>query len=361
MRIDNASCTTVREPNRPRKNPGALRVCDYMRRQVAACAAIAVALSACQPVAAPGVPPAPASAAAAAGPFPPAAPDAAVTEPPAPPPAAAAAAEPEAAAPPAAAPDYAAHIAALRQRLPADTAFAIVVEPPFVVIGNEPQQRVAARAEQTVRWAVRHLKALYFDRDPDRILDVWLFADDRSYRRFARQLFGDTPSTPYGYYSAAHGALIMNIGTGGGTLVHEIVHPFVAANFPSCPAWLNEGLGSLYEQSAERDGRIVGLLNWRLDGLQQAIAEQRTPKLSRLVATTTAEFYGQGSGLHYAMARYLLYWLQEQGRLQQFYRAFHAGAADDPTGATFLRQALGVDDLDAFQPRFEAFVAKLRR
>ena len=25
--------------------------------------------------------------------------------------------------------------------------------------------------------------------------------------------------------------------TGGGTLVHEIVHPFLRANFPECPAW----------------------------------------------------------------------------------------------------------------------------
>ena len=35
----------------------------------------------------------------------------------------------------------------------------------------------------------------------------------------------------------------MNISTGGGTLVHEIVHPFIEANFPACPPWLNEGLG----------------------------------------------------------------------------------------------------------------------
>jgi len=46
--------------------------------------------------------------------------------------------------------------------------------------------------------------------------------------------------------------------------VHEIVHPFMAANFPDCPAWFNEGLASLYEQSSERDGKIIGLTNWRL-------------------------------------------------------------------------------------------------
>ena len=49
----------------------------------------------------------------------------------------------------------------------------------------------------------------------------------------------------------------MNISTGGGTLVHEIVHPFIQSNFPNCPSWFNEGLGSLYEQCRERNGKIV--------------------------------------------------------------------------------------------------------
>ncbi len=63
----------------------------------------------------------------------------------------------------------------------------------------------------------------------------------------------------------------MDISTGGGTLVHEIVHPFIEANFPNCPPWLNEGLGSLYEQSGEVQGRIHGFTNWRLHGLQADI------------------------------------------------------------------------------------------
>lgn len=274
-----------------------------------------------------------------------------------PPTAPAPAATPPAFAP---APDYAAHVEALRRRLPAGTDFTILVEAPFVVIGDGEPAAVRRHAEHTVRWAVRHLKAAFFARDPARILDIWLFQDDRSYRRFAKELFGDTPDTPYGYYSAAHGALIMNIGTGGGTLVHEIVHPYIAANFPGCPAWFNEGLGSLFEQSDERNGAIVGLTNWRLHGLQQAIRAHRAPKLSALLRTSSGEFYGADSGLHYATARYLLYWLQQHGKLTAFYRAFQAGRVQDPSGAVFLRAAIGVDDLDAWQPDFEAFVLQLR-
>ena len=37
----------------------------------------------------------------------------------------------------------------------------------------------------------------------------------------------------------------MNIGTGGGTLVHELTHSLIAFDFPHVPDWFNEGLASL--------------------------------------------------------------------------------------------------------------------
>lgn len=248
----------------------------------------------------------------------------------------------------------------VRERV-AGKGFHVVIEEPFVVAGDGGKAAVERCATGTVRWAVKLLKQDFFAVEPERALEIWLFDGAASYRKHARELFGDTPTTPYGYYSARHGALIMNIATGGGTLVHEIVHPFVAADFPGCPAWMNEGLGSLFEQCHEVDGHIAGLTNWRLDGLKEAITEQRTIKLSELVATTSEQFYGAQSGLHYAMARYLLYWLQQQGKLRQFYKAFRDGAAQDPTGVRTLREALGVQDLDDFQPGWQEWVLKLRR
>ena len=115
--------------------------------------------------------------------------------------------------------------------------FSFVIQPPFVVIGDEDQPAVQAHAEGTVKWAVSRLKQDFFPNDPKEILDVWLFKDAASYEKHARLLFGETPTTPYGYYSRVHKALIMNIDTGGGTLVHEIVHPFMEANFPACPPY----------------------------------------------------------------------------------------------------------------------------
>ena len=74
--------------------------------------------------------------------------------------------------------------------------FSIVIQKPFVVIGNESKEVVQQRAQDTVKWAVDRLKQDFFTKDPDDILDIWLFKDEASYEKHARLLFGDTPSTP---------------------------------------------------------------------------------------------------------------------------------------------------------------------
>jgi len=258
---------------------------------------------------------------------------------------------------------YKARLAQLRQLAAAkapDTEFHYVVQKPFIVIGDERASLVEQRALRTVKWAVDRLKQAYFSRDPKTILSVWLFRDKASYRKHTRALFGDTPDTPYGYYSSSHKALIMNIATGGGTLVHEIVHPFIESNFPTCPSWFNEGLGSLYEQSSSRAGHIVGLTNWRLAGLQRAIRAGKVPSFRTLTATTSNQFYNADPGTNYAQSRYLLYYLQEHKLLRRFYRQFVANAKADPTGYATLQKVLDRSDLAAFKRDWEQYVLGLR-
>ena len=254
--------------------------------------------------------------------------------------------------------DYDRHVARLRERLP--DGFTIVVQEPFVVIGDEAPDVVRRRARDTVGWAVTRLKRAYFPRDPGHILDIYLFKDERSYRRHTKELLDHEPGTPFGYYAPSDRALVMNIATGGGTLVHEIVHPFVEANFPTCPAWFNEGLGSLYEQSAGRGDEIIGLTNWRLAGLQRAIRDGRVPTFKEMMSTTSHAFYEMDRGTNYAQARYLCYYLQEKGLLQRFYHRFAERVAEDPTGYETLREVLGVEDMGAFQKEWEAYVMELR-
>jgi hypothetical protein len=255
--------------------------------------------------------------------------------------------------------DFQRHVKTLQKKLPSDQ-FTIVVTPPFVVIGDDPPEEVRRYAKETIAWTVKRLKEAYFTKDPGEILDIWLFKDEESYEKHAKALFRTKPTTPYGYYSHADRALVMNIATGGGTLVHEIVHPYMAANFPECPSWFNEGLASLYEQCEDENGQIHGNTNWRLAGLQKAIRNGRLPSFKTLCATTSDEFYEKDRGDNYAQARYLCYYLQEKGLLHEFYRQFHAHCEQDPTGYDTLKKVLGRDDMAKFQAEWAAYVLKLR-
>jgi hypothetical protein len=252
--------------------------------------------------------------------------------------------------------DLSNHVQQVSKKLP--PGFVLVVQQPFVVIGDESRNNVQSWATRTVKWAVDRLKQDYFTRDPENIIDIWLFKDTTSYEKNTRKLFNETPTTPFGYYSAQHHALIMNISTGGGTLVHEIVHPFIAANFPLCPTWLNEGLASLYEQCGDKWGHIYGYTNWRLEGLQKAIKARQTFPFPKLLAMSGDQFY-EDRGLKYAQARYLCYYLQEQKLLVKFFKEFQAHAKDDPTGVETLKKVLAQKDLAAFQKTWEAFVLRL--
>lgn len=254
--------------------------------------------------------------------------------------------------------DFERHVTALKRRLPPGD-FTILVQAPFVVIGDESDAMVRRRASDTVKWAVERLKAAYFSRDPEEVLDIWLFKDEASYNKNAEILFGTRPSTPFGYFSPSHKALVMNIATGGGTLVHEIVHPFIHANFPDCPPWFNEGLGSLYEQCGDKDGRITGFTNWRLAGLQKAIRAGKVPPFADLMAMDHEGFYERDRGTNYGQARYLCYYLQEKGLLTKFYKDFVASQKSDPSGVKTLKKILNTDDLKAFQKTWEAYVLKL--
>ena len=250
-----------------------------------------------------------------------------------------------------------AHAAMISPRPP--PGFTIRIEQPFVVIGDEPAAMVRDHATRIVRWASDRLRQEYFAKDPDRIYDIWLFKDKESYDSQAPSLFGAPPISPYGYCSSAQHALVMNIATGGGTLVHEMTHAFMRGNFPACPTWFNEGLASLYEQCEERHGRIAGGINWRLPGLQTALRAGSAPAFALLTSLPAADYYGINTGVNYGVARYLCYYLQEKGLLQRFYRDVVAHQEEDPSGYRTLQAVLGNPDMAAFRMEWEAYVLAL--
>src|SRR2546427_5952413 len=57
--------------------------------------------------------------------------------------------------------DFARHVVELKKKLPS-AGFSIVIQPPFVVIGDEPLRDVQQQAQDTVKWAVDRLKQDFF-------------------------------------------------------------------------------------------------------------------------------------------------------------------------------------------------------
>jgi hypothetical protein len=149
----------------------------------------------------------------------------------------------------------------------------------------------------------------------------------------------------------------MNIGTGGGTLVHEVVHPFIAASFPSVPAWFNEGLASLYEAVREKNGQMWGLPNWRLAGLKRAIRAGKLPSFESMTGDSDAVFYHSNTG--YAQARYLCFYLQEKGLLHRYYDWFSGGVAADPTGYKTLVRVLGNPNMEKWEKDWQQWALAL--
>ncbi len=218
----------------------------------------------------------------------------------------------------------------------------------FVACGDlEPD--AMERVTGTIDRARAAFAKQFFRTPPDKDLRVYLFPDASSYESFIQRKYARPPSSPYGFYLPQSRSLVMNIGTGTGTLVHEMAHALADFDFPDIPAWFNEGFASLFEQSRFENGKIRGLVNWRLKGLQKGLAEGAFLPFERLTSYTGRAFYDGDSGFRYAEARYLCLWLQEQGLLETYYAKFREARTEDPAGFVTLKAVLGrpVADVEA--------------
>lgn len=231
----------------------------------------------------------------------------------------------------------------------------VLVRALFVLAGDFDETELGELYENTIAPAVRALRHSYFDADPDAPVTVLVFRGEESYNRYCERLFDERGISIYGYYKPKLRTLVLNLGTGQGTLLHELTHALVDFDFPDIPDWFNEGLASLHEQSRFRAGddgpAIEGLVNWRLKGLQEVARAGQLGSLARLLESPY--FRGRGEGTNYAQARYFCLYMQQRGVLQDFYRTFRQCHADDPRGLQTLAKVfpgVSIEELDiAFQ------------
>jgi hypothetical protein len=223
--------------------------------------------------------------------------------------------------------------------------------------------------DASVKLAHDALKAYFhgrFSKRPEAIT-VFVFPTRKAYETQCGKRFNGTPTgekchTALGFYLKETREVFVNLEPGLPTLTHELVHPIVETDFPHAPAWLNEGLGALYEKPVFPSAfEIRGVKNWRLPALRTALGSKSThdaARLDALFAMSDGAFRAGDEDLHYAVARYACQWLEERGQLWAFYHAWRDGFADDPTGEKAFERAAGETPGDA-QAEWEAWVRRL--
>lgn len=212
-----------------------------------------------------------------------------------------------------------------------DTDFHVVIETPFVVIGDLPAAQLKRHYTEVVVPTADAIRHTYSEAEIDEPVVLMLFATEESYRIHSRRLFAQQNASVYGYYKPSNRTVAINLESGLGTLVHELTHAIFDFDFANMPIWLNEGIASLHEQATFVGGntngdqtsshsRIVGQVNWRYPIVKDAIDSGRLKSIEDLLADS-AGFRGPRQGVNYAHARYLCMYLQKQNKLAALYKS----------------------------------------
>ena len=230
---------------------------------------------------------------------------------------------------------------------------------PFIIAGDCDRISLTAYCNNTVLAAQSALRRMYIDKDLDHPVLILLIETDGTYRRLSKDWLNEPNPSHFGFFQPRRHVMLMNVSTGTGTLVHELTHALVDPDFSNIPAWFNEGFASLFEQCTLNDGKITGLVNWRLPGLQSDIKANKLRPLRDMMNDN--DFYAADRvGINYAQARYLMLYLQEKGLLQKYYRTFRDHADTDPTGVKTLESLVGAEKFNEFENQWRKWVMTLR-
>ncbi|MBU1341648.1 MAG: peptidoglycan-binding protein [Proteobacteria bacterium] len=189
---------------------------------------------------------------------------------------------------------------------------------PFLIIGLEDPVSPVKHYERGVKDFYAYFMKEYFDTPPQRLLVIMISPQPFALVDATHQLYPEVGLPVYapflGYYNPSDNLIMATGGrTGYGTLLHEMVHAMIKADFPEAPDWLNEGLASLYERTQWNSGRLTALPNWRMDGM-------REEKVSSLIELTQK---AQDLGLHSTQIReirLLLLCLDQRQKVDDLYK-----------------------------------------
>ena len=198
---------------------------------------------------------------------------------------------------------------------------------PFLMVGFEGREALERHFERGVAPFYEVFVNTYFE-PPERRVTLLISSHPHELVDATRGLYPDMSIPVYapflGYFNPADDLIMATGGQAGyGTVLHEMIHALMAQDHPDAPPWLNEGLASVYERTAWREGRLRPLPNWRFDRMESGDFGD--------LATVAAE--AERTGLHSSRVtevRMLMLFLESRGFLDDLYtRNRDSGGAFD--------------------------------
>ena len=161
-----------------------------------------------------------------------------------------------------------------------------------------------------------------------------------------------------GGFNPHYRVVISPVGIGWGNLIHELTHALHLADMKALgqqhPMWIIEGLGTLFESTTHDGTRYLGVANFRLPGLIDALSADASIPLKTLASIDRNGFKPQC----FEQSRYLLMYLQEHKQLESFYSEYKKSYSKDPTGIAALEKVTGMRT-DAFEKTWAMWVKRL--
>ncbi len=147
----------------------------------------------------------------------------------------------------------------------------------------------------------------------------------------------------------------------GMTMLHEFTH---ALHFADQNArgqehafWTVEGLATLYESADIVGEELVPRANHRLHLLRHRLERNRHVSLERFFNLSPRDFMRRAAE-NYSQARYILFYLYDQGLLSDWYKNYVEHFDEDPSGAQAIEKVYG-KSLAEFEEEWREWVLEL--
>ncbi|MEO5570476.1 MAG: hypothetical protein ABIT08_08915 [Bacteroidia bacterium] len=166
---------------------------------------------------------------------------------------------------------------------------------------------------------------------PDKLIAVYLMGDKPSLQEAALKVHGfKLPKENLGYSCLGDLSVLGTSDTAHiGTLYHELFHLVVRAEIGDIPAWLDEGVASIYETSRWKGNNLKGdVYNWRTQVVKNYM-EAGAGRSLRYIITQNWDGFKVGPNndicdiaYNYAYSKHFALFLQEKKLLKPVLQAF---------------------------------------